>query len=1580
LGLDVQLKILQALPSLLQNYGTELEGNLLGKALQLCASLQAAKASTVSGVAAATLQQLVTTVFEKVANEDRDGNDQLPTTNVPGNEAPVPLKPAAFDAYRIFRDLVLAADERDTKFVSFSALPPNSSLELIWSSIDSNPDLFQRHEELLSIIGANVLPLVVRALSERLAFPVTVRSIRLLDLIMHRYMLQLPGDCEVALELCIQALEPEFAPSWKRALVLEMLRNFFASSSHVVDAYSIFDSREGGKSIVQDLLSAFVRLSTEKPVAIGLGQQSTVPTGPTYSGQNVTDQATLEAAGGMAGVISSAFGVTEASVAGVSLQWSIPKTPCMEQLDKHDAPPIPETYAYALVLECLGGLAENLARIVLPLTVQNERNRTKRAASESEKDGELKRRRRSSSFRARAVPINPLEAKDAPYATKVMAVAGIVDRCWPAVLATSGAFLNAALDDQYFRNLIKSYQRFAQVAGLLRLSTPRDALMTTLAKSAVPPHVLNAAVSEPAKTPSTETARAFPGPKSILNHEGISSQPSSTSIDASRRTSTDSLKPMLTVRNLLCLRALLNLAIALGPTLGPAFVVVISALKQADIVLSTTTPQQITRQGSFSTQSGTEHPSIVQAFSNEVAAVEAAASRLLESTSDYPNDAFANVLDTFCKLLHGKIEGFSTDADQKSSSPRRPGTRSRTLSGLPGVSVVTEMHGRDYQFVIPKLGNLAELNVTRFNGDEPEVSGWTRLTGELIDLAKSNDVPRDARKYATDVLVKLSEATIADAIVEEADDRAVVQRRALDMLYTLIRELYHSEGDMTSSDLLVQGQVLEAITAVLERCGDSLVAGWNRVVAIISSAFEHEHGLLRGGDDDATTIDWSHISAEFVSPQIGRTAFAATQLLCSDFLDSLSVDVVPVLIELLHRFMCQKGDLNAALTTVTMAWNVSDNLFAKFSIDELHEFVEQATEFDELDSEMKPMLRKSRPAQWLQALIRLRDVACQSSTDVRNAAYQTLCNVFKNHGEQLPPAAWNLSLRSTLLHIARSDSYSYLQDVGEDGKTDPSLPAPDMTMSKTIINGNSSIITQHLRLIEQVAKLPSLWELFLSMLERYLDVEAHILNEAVYSSLAMVLQAIEPSSTLWKGPIYRTTHLWLKRVPDAPSDVPGRKTTNQAAFLAYAQAGGELYRLTRDGLSTSQARTMIDNLYHCVRSSDGPLYGADANTTSPLQASIMSIFRSMRLDQPDVPACLVTVGAKLATLPCDLRSEPSTVAKQSPTFVAIASDAIAWIQELVVPHIGDTTLAESGALAHAIRALRRLIESKYAFSTEHKGVPLWRKASLTGLALAQIVIDQTERHRADRGLCEELWSEYVGIACGIVSAHHMHLVPDREKIYRDQKFDMQNFAVLRKILIPRLGDPLLPDALRNTYVQSLFEASIIHEPEAGEMPLAETSPLRDITKVRRGRVKNVPYSPREEMAYTCWKEMLDLSSAKGGSPEDKKLAQAAAPHLILRLALPVRTYIADQPLRGRRPQPLSELDELLFCLDSLETLTLEPDAMTGQTAGRGVAGGVHLRYLYPLLVQAVHAAGDRWSGSEEVLLPLQKTLAAIHDL
>ena len=97
------MKVLQALPSLLQNFAEFITGELLVAAFQVCFLLHSIKTAVVSNTAAATLQQLVLSSFEKIAKEDgggRNSEDEL-AVEVPTADDTIHISGAALDAYYV---------------------------------------------------------------------------------------------------------------------------------------------------------------------------------------------------------------------------------------------------------------------------------------------------------------------------------------------------------------------------------------------------------------------------------------------------------------------------------------------------------------------------------------------------------------------------------------------------------------------------------------------------------------------------------------------------------------------------------------------------------------------------------------------------------------------------------------------------------------------------------------------------------------------------------------------------------------------------------------------------------------------------------------------------------------------------------------------------------------------------------------------------------------------------------------------------------------------------------------------------------------------------------------------------------------------------------------------------------------------------------------------------------------------------------------------------------------------------------------------------------------------------------------
>jgi hypothetical protein len=390
----------------------------------------------------------------------------------------------------------------------FASLPPSTTLELIEAILSNHNQVMITHPEQSYIVRSQLMPLIIRSLSDRLSFAVTVRVMRIFHLIIRYHLETLPSECEIALGLLNHMLEPEASQAWKRALCLEVFRSIYADSRLLLAIYSLFDAHKDKKNVFGDNLAAFVRLATERPAAIGLGQQSTAPTDFEEGKSAVSEQAVAEA-GALAGVIGGPASDSNNSNSrpfGISTQWSSLKTPCIEHLDKSDPPTLPDTYIYSLVLTCITNISESLAKFVLPLTVHHDsRARKKNKVDESAEpeaeaaspDRGSRQLSRTQSFRKKTIPVNPLDLTDHPSYIFVETSSTLVTECWPAVLATCSTFLNAALDTDYYRALVRAVQKFTQVAGLLRLSTPRDAFLTTLGKAAVPSNLLMTSVASP---------------------------------------------------------------------------------------------------------------------------------------------------------------------------------------------------------------------------------------------------------------------------------------------------------------------------------------------------------------------------------------------------------------------------------------------------------------------------------------------------------------------------------------------------------------------------------------------------------------------------------------------------------------------------------------------------------------------------------------------------------------------------------------------------------------------------------------------------------------------------------------------------------------------------------------------------------------------------------------------------------------------------------------------------------------------------------------------------------------------------
>jgi len=227
----------------------------------LCFKLQESRIAVVSSTAAATLRQLVMFVVDKMVAEDRVTehdelqHSQLIEVHLPDGSTKE-LYPSSMDAFSVFEDLCLLANSEKPHFLNLEFLHKTFALELIESVLTNYYELFRkvRHSfswligsscrtqrsELILLLRHHLCPLLLKSLSDRPQFSLSLRCTRVVFLLLKQFSLELRTESEVFLTVIIRIIAGESTsapgdheayqgshvsrPHWLRVLAVEIMR------------------------------------------------------------------------------------------------------------------------------------------------------------------------------------------------------------------------------------------------------------------------------------------------------------------------------------------------------------------------------------------------------------------------------------------------------------------------------------------------------------------------------------------------------------------------------------------------------------------------------------------------------------------------------------------------------------------------------------------------------------------------------------------------------------------------------------------------------------------------------------------------------------------------------------------------------------------------------------------------------------------------------------------------------------------------------------------------------------------------------------------------------------------------------------------------------------------------------------------------------------------------------------------------------------------------------------------------------------------------------------------------------------
>jgi hypothetical protein len=589
-------------------------------------------------------------------------------------------------------------------------------------------------------------------------------------------------------------------------------------------------------------------------------------------------------------------------------------------------------------------------------------------------------------------------------------------------------------------------------------------------------------------------------------------------------------------------------------------------------------------------------------------------------------------------------------------------------------------------------------------------------------------------------------------------------------------------------------------------------------------------------------------------------------------------------------------------------------------------------------------------ALWLQALLDLSSITIDERLEVRNSAIQTIQRIFENCAEQLSSNGWLLCLRIILFGMVEANLHVQHEIRTQSTSKEDLQDWNDTT--KTVLQTVSVLSTTYMEKLD-ASQLSDVWSELLDLLQRYFSYHSHALGGSVFGTITEVFSHAGHADTWSMKPLLKTAATW-KSYYASPQAWKNTQEGNQDAFVAYADAFKAIYRLADQSLATDLP-SMLANLEACVVTSDEVPYSSDVDTMTILQTRVVGCLSMVKTTDKKLPSYLIQLLSRFITLPYTSIAE--TPDKRGPTFVALSKSSMTLLQDLCVKHIDQKEIYATNAFLFAFASLARPIQEKYSWQREGKPPTLWQKATVIAIAILKSGLSHVNSDN-------DTWTTLVEIAHYITRAQMLSDVP--VSLEKDEEFDIKSFRQLRDLITLPLGSTALPDNLRRIYTCNLFSTSLIHSPLPGELPDVAAAPLDELYKVRLGQTAELDTTWRPNMSYACLSELYNLVAVHDSSAERIKLAQAAAPYLILRSALPLKTYIADHPLRGRMPAPESQRRELLFVLRELAKLKSEPQAIP-DAPGVKSKHRRHLHRLYPLLIKAIRVARQDTEVFEELV-------------
>ncbi|PWY98795.1 hypothetical protein BCV70DRAFT_232833 [Testicularia cyperi] len=1611
---DVQLKILQIASALLSSYPS-IHDQYLADTLMLGFRLQeGSKVAVVSSTAAATLRQSVMSVFDKVKDEDavldaiKDGGEEAAATaplaamsvDIPDMAAPVTLFPSSRDAYLLFSDLCSLASGEHAGFLSLASLSRTFSLELIESVLTNHPRLFSirnsastpsTHPELLYLLRSKTCPLLIKTLSEPPAFPVYLRLMRILFLLLRQFSADLVLEVEILMSILLRSVSPTAqdlaahggsAPSvWQQVLALEVVKSlcsddvflrslwewFDAGSSSTDASAKIFAKLiESLQSVVMNGEKLFAKDSSMNHVQLNPGLSSAHESPRRSRIRQSFDRSysgLVEAAAGVASAaMSGVFSSSESQGTEILSSSSSPAVQIIDQLDKSDPPSanstaLPRTYPQLLALQSFLFLTQSMAAYALPIYSKFVNARPADAAAAP------------AAMQGRDLAALAKESDRVGLTTTV----AMLRHCSVTICDVLARYLRVRCTDAIFEETLLALRNLTNATGALGLLEQRNVILLQFITLSVPGWDANSTVSLHTLTADPDT---------VSN------------------------------RNLACLRALIQVVYYLSGSLGSFWAPVLSGICSAQFLVSSAdnavnrrglstlleaaddeAKNEIGRGGqatlstlthttgnTFDIRTGKTQLQLLNPSDLQLSRIDAQILEVFQNTTALDATALTDFLTALCHVCGASLEAVNlTQSDSQSSeleslaSPRSSGfhgtpskNRNRTASRT----------NEDVAFFpLAALELVAELNIRRLCRSD-STDNWMLIVSQLTDILVRPSVTSSWRVQAARVINAVLISTMAQDVHCVNDEE---HRRLQGQVFSCFERICILEQRRTTNvDIDIRRMSIEKLNKVLETFGHSLLHGWEAVFSICSAACAPPSEFELSNADTSPMSKLSQ-STQKALPGLIKAAFACLQLLCSDFLPQLTVMQLRICISTLKGFSRQQEEVNVSLTANGCLWAVTAEMASRKNL------LESASN----ENATKDLSQGSDL--WLFLLQCLLDVSQDSRSEVRNGSISSLFRVLQQYGETLDVNTWvqicNIilfplieSLEAMTTHSDQlSTDVDYTRHREEKDRT-AQLLGHLPSHAKQWQESHGLALTQSGQVVRDflVSKLVNadagdferIWDKLLVLSRRaFLHGTSDVAHAAILCltccleadvvsvvALSDELTAIDVSHPLvkawlaaWESWVKIGQTVGMKAEPEHGQKAEPTPAFTQKNLVAYVQVFDSLYRVIKSVFDAKQADKLLRCLAYCLSYTESPDQVNDAEKMTALQDAARSTARLIR----EIPGTSALALADLAAA-CSLAYQPAANASSTraedkpkpPTFVALSRSSMYEASEFFAQSSMDPTLYREGALRALLVALSAPIRLKYhgpdlllsSGRVPTAPQPLWQQATIVFCRIVSLVCPRLGSEELAVGTADvaDFWTSVVEvIEIALLADPKSSNTQERQHRELDERFGLTLLSTLELSILPHLGSDAVSDGLLTRIATSLVQASRQYslENEEDDIPGNFAS--------GSGRMDDITPIASERLNYWYF-DLLFLSSSKGFAfsqgkvPESdsdtekryRRLASVFIPHLSLRATQVLSSYTQDAALRGMMPLPRIRNEEVNYVLTRLIDLQLWPGSFS----------------------------------------------------